>query len=57
MAGLVDRGEQGGAEEILVHPGGDAHVAEGELGRERVVRLVQAAALEIVTDLPGQRPD
>ena len=41
------------AEQVLVHARGDAHVAERELGRERVVGLVLPAALEVVADAPG----
>ena len=43
-------GEQRLAEVVLAHARGDAHVAGGELGAERMVRLVLAAALEVVAE-------
>ena len=47
MARLVQRAEQRVAEVALVDAGGDAHIADGELDHERVVRLVLATTPEI----------
>ena len=49
---LVQRAEERVGEVVLAHARGDAHVAERELGHERVVRLVLAAALEVVAEAP-----
>ena len=47
---LVDVGEQGGTDVVLVVPGGDAHIVYGT-GGEGMGRLVQTSALPVVTDV------
>ena len=51
MAGLVDGREQRLADIVRIDPRGDAHVAGGKAGRERMMGLVQPAAFEVVADL------
>ena len=51
VAGLVERAEQGVGHIVVAHPRGDAHVAQRELGHERVVGLVLPPALEVVAEL------
>ncbi len=50
VARLVDVGEEGGADVVLVVAGGDPHVVDGSRG-EGVGGLVQAAPLPVVADV------
>ena len=50
MTRLVQDREQAIADVVLLDAGGDAHVARGEPGAEGVVRLVEAAAIEVVAE-------
>src|SRR5947207_15161007 len=55
---LVQRGEQRLADVVLAHARGDTHVPGGELGAERVMRLVEPPALEVVAHaLDDSEPD
>ena len=49
VASLVQRREQGVANVVLADAGGDADVASGKPGAERMVRKIEPAPLEIVT--------
>src|SRR5581483_9246961 len=49
---LVQGGEQRLGDMVLAHARGDAHVAGGELRAERMVRLVETAAVEVVAEAP-----
>src|SRR3974377_1851354 len=49
VAGLVPRREKGVAKGVLVDVGSDADVASGKPGAERMMREVDPAPLEIVT--------
>src|SRR5437588_3578424 len=49
VTGLVQRREQRVAKVVLAHAGGDADVASGKPGAERMMGEVEPAALEIVT--------
>src|SRR5271166_3775439 len=53
VPGLMQRREKGVADVVLAHPGGDPDVARGKLGTERVARLVEPSAFEVVAHLPG----
>ena len=48
VSSFVHGGEQRLGQEILLHAGGDAHVADGELGRKRMRRFVLATPLKVV---------
>src|ERR1700730_11567293 len=51
VASLMDGREQRLADIVLVNPGGDAHVTGGEFCAERMMGLVEPAAVEVVADL------
>ena len=53
VAGLVQRREQRVAEVVLVDARGDAHVAGGEFGAERMVREIEPPAREVVAHALG----
>jgi hypothetical protein len=38
---------------VLAHAGGDAHVAQRELGAERMMRRIEPSAPEVVADRLG----
>ena len=48
VAGLMDGAEKRVAQIVLVHPGGDAHVAQRKTGGEGMGGLILAAALEVI---------
>ena len=55
MPDLVGRAEHGGRKIVPVVAGGDAHVVAGERHLERMHRRVEAPALEVVSELLGER--
>ncbi len=50
MACFVHGAEQRIAQVALFHARGDAHIAQRELGHERMVRLVLPPAIEIIAE-------
>ncbi len=50
VPGLVDGREQRLADVVQIDPRGDPHVARGEARRERMMRLVEPPALEVVAE-------
>src|SRR2546423_12110094 len=52
VTSLVQRREQGVADVVLAHPRGDPHVAGRKSRAERMVSLVEPAAIEVVAKAP-----